>query len=158
MDWQAEFDQLRAEIEAYSPDLAQKPYCVVFSKMDLLGDDPPPPIDAPGAFGVLAISAPGRKGLEQLLKQAPVTSIGDGARYAALQSLRIGKRDAPVEAADVVRVDERPRSLDGRRESLAQVEALQRYRLRTARKDPQQVSSSEVTVYDPARCRVRVGT
>jgi GTP-binding protein len=67
MDWQAELDQLRAEIEAYSTDLAQKPYCVVFTKMDLLGDDPAPPIDAPGAFAVMAISAAGRKGLEQLL-------------------------------------------------------------------------------------------
>jgi GTPase len=67
MDWQGELDQLRAEIEAYSTDLAQKPYCVVFTKMDLLGDDPAPPIDAPGAFDVLAISAAGRKGLEQLL-------------------------------------------------------------------------------------------
>jgi GTP-binding protein len=67
MDWQAELDGLRAEIEAYSTELAQKPYCVVFSKMDLMGDDPPPPIDAPGAFGVYAISAPGRKGLEPLL-------------------------------------------------------------------------------------------
>lgn len=67
MDWQAEFDQLRAEIEAYSADLGQKPYCVVFTKMDLLGDDPPPPIDAPDAFDVIAISAAGRKGLEELL-------------------------------------------------------------------------------------------
>jgi GTPase len=67
MDWQAEFDQLRAEIEAYSTDLAQKPYCVVFTKMDLLGDDPAPPIDAPDAFGAFAISAAGRKGLDQLL-------------------------------------------------------------------------------------------
>ena len=67
MDWQGEFDQLRAEIGAYSEDLAQKPFCVVFSKMDLLGDDPPPPLDAPDAFGVLAISAAGRKGLEQML-------------------------------------------------------------------------------------------
>jgi GTP-binding protein len=69
MDWQAELDQLRAEIEAYSEDLAQKPYCVVFTKMDLLGDDPPPPIDAAGAFAVVAISAAGRKGLEQMLSR-----------------------------------------------------------------------------------------
>jgi len=67
MDWQAELDQLRAEVEAYSEDLAAKPYCVVFSKMDLLGDDPPPPIEAPDSFGTFAISAPGRTGLEQLL-------------------------------------------------------------------------------------------
>jgi GTPase len=67
MDWQAEYDQLRAEIAAYSPELALKPHCVVFSKMDLLGNDPPPPIDAPDAFGVFAISAAGRQGLEPLL-------------------------------------------------------------------------------------------
>jgi GTPase len=67
MDWQAELDGLRAEIKAYSPELAQKPYCVVFSKMDLLGDDPPPPIDAAGAFGIFAISGAGRTGLDQLL-------------------------------------------------------------------------------------------
>jgi GTP-binding protein len=67
MDWQAELDGLRAEVEAYSPELAQKPYCVVFSKMDLLGDEPPPPIDAPGAFGTFAISGAGRTGLDQLL-------------------------------------------------------------------------------------------
>jgi GTPase len=66
MDWQAELDQLRAEIEAYSRDLAAKPYCVVFTKMDLLGDDPPPPIDAGDAFGIFSISAPGRTGLDQL--------------------------------------------------------------------------------------------
>ena len=67
MDWQAELDGLRAEIESYSAELGQKPYCVVFSKMDLLGDDPPPPIDAPGAFGIFAISGAGRTGLDQLL-------------------------------------------------------------------------------------------
>ena len=67
MDWQAEYDQLRAEVGAYSPELAQKPHCVVFSKMDLLGDTEPPPIDAPDAFGVFAISAAARQGLEPLL-------------------------------------------------------------------------------------------
>jgi GTP-binding protein len=67
MDWQSELDGLRSEIEAYSPELAQKPYCVLFSKMDLLGDEPPPPIEAPGAFGTFAISGAGRTGLDQLL-------------------------------------------------------------------------------------------
>ena len=67
MDWQAELDQLRREVEAYSAELARKPYCVVFSKMDLLGDEEPPPIEAPDAFGVFAISAAGREGLEPLL-------------------------------------------------------------------------------------------
>jgi GTP-binding protein len=67
MDWQAELDQLRAEIAAYSQELADKPYCVVFTKMDLWGDDPTPDIEAPGAFGVFAISAAARTGLEPLL-------------------------------------------------------------------------------------------
>ncbi|HTI62200.1 MAG TPA: GTPase ObgE [Gemmatimonadaceae bacterium] len=67
MDWQSEYDQLRREIGAYSSELAQKPHCVVFTKMDLLGNDPPPPIDAPEAFGTFAISAAGRTGLDPLL-------------------------------------------------------------------------------------------
>ena len=62
MDWQAEYDQLRGEIAAYSSELAEKPHCVVFTKMDLLGDDDAPPIEAPDAFGVFAISAAGRDG------------------------------------------------------------------------------------------------
>ena len=48
MDWQAEYDQLRHEIAEYSPDLAAKPHCVVFTKMDLLGEEYAPPIEAPG--------------------------------------------------------------------------------------------------------------
>ena len=67
MDWQAEYDQLRGEVEAYSTELADKPHCVVFTKMDLLGDDTPPPIEAPDAFAVLAISAAAREGLDPLL-------------------------------------------------------------------------------------------
>jgi GTP-binding protein len=66
IDWQAEYDQLRAEIEQYSPELAAKPHCVVFTKMDLLGDDDPPPLDAPDAFGVYPISAAARTGLDEL--------------------------------------------------------------------------------------------
>jgi GTPase len=61
MDWQAEYDQLRQEISAYSPGLGDKPHCVVFTKMDLLGDDTAPPIDAPGAFGLFAVSAAARQ-------------------------------------------------------------------------------------------------
>ena len=66
-DWQAEFDQLRNEIRSYSEALAEKPYCVVFSKLDLLGESYVPEIEAPGAFGKFAISAPGRMGLDDLL-------------------------------------------------------------------------------------------
>jgi GTP-binding protein len=67
LDWQIEYDQLRAEVAAYSAELAERPHCVVFTKMDLLGDDPPPPITAPGAFGIFAISAAARTGLDTLL-------------------------------------------------------------------------------------------
>lgn len=67
MDWQAEYDQLRREIGAYSEELARKPHCVVFTKMDLLGESEPPPIEAPEAFGVSAISSAARSGLQELL-------------------------------------------------------------------------------------------
>jgi GTP-binding protein len=65
-DWQVEYDKLRHEIAQYSAELAQKPHCVVFTKMDLLGDDEPPPIEAKYAFGIYAISAAGRTGLDEL--------------------------------------------------------------------------------------------
>ena len=67
MDWQSEYDQLRREIAAYSEELAAKPHCVVFTKLDLLGEHYVPPIEAAGAFGMWAVSAPGRAGLEALL-------------------------------------------------------------------------------------------
>lgn len=66
MDWQAEYDALRREVAAYSPALAAKPHCVVFTKLDLLGEHYVPPIDAPDAFGTYAISAAGRTGLDDL--------------------------------------------------------------------------------------------
>lgn len=67
MDWQAEYDQLRAEVAAYSEELAAKPHCVVFTKLDLLGELYAPPIIAPDAFGMFAISAANREGLSPLL-------------------------------------------------------------------------------------------
>jgi GTP-binding protein len=66
MDWQAEYDQLRHEISEYSPELAAKPHCVVFTKMDLLGETYAPPIQAPDAFGFFPVSAPAREGLDAL--------------------------------------------------------------------------------------------
>ena len=86
-DWQSEYDQLRNEVEQYSAELAAKPHCVVFTKMDLLGDDEPPPIEAPDAFGVFAISAAARTGLDELtlawwrrlleMKKAAATPVRD---------------------------------------------------------------------------------
>ena len=66
MDWQAEYDQLRHEIAQYSPELAAKPFCVVFTKLDLLGEDYVPEIVATGAFGRFCISAAARTGLDDL--------------------------------------------------------------------------------------------
>ncbi len=66
MDWQAEYDQLRAEIRSYSAALAETPHCVVFTKLDLLGEHYVPEIEAPEAFGLYSISAAGRTGLDEL--------------------------------------------------------------------------------------------
>ena len=67
LDWQAEYDQLRHEVRAYSPELAAKPHYVVFTKLDLLGEDYVPPIETERAAGVFSVSAPGRVGLDALL-------------------------------------------------------------------------------------------
>ncbi len=66
MDWQAEYDQLRHEVAQYSAELAAKPHCVVFTKLDLLGEDYVPELEAPEAFGMFAISAAARTGLDPL--------------------------------------------------------------------------------------------
>jgi GTP-binding protein len=66
LEWQEEYDKLRAEILAYSPELAAKPHCVVFSKLDLWGEQMTPELETQGAFGVYSISAPGRLGLDDL--------------------------------------------------------------------------------------------
>ncbi|HUQ21000.1 MAG TPA: GTPase ObgE [Gemmatimonadaceae bacterium] len=67
MDWQEEYDQLRKEVGAYSPELLGRPHCVVFTKLDLLGEEYIPPIKTDNAFGLFSVSAPGRQGLDQLL-------------------------------------------------------------------------------------------
>jgi GTP-binding protein len=51
LDWQAEYDQLRREVAAYSAELASKPHFVVFTKMDLLGEDYVPEIEATDSLG-----------------------------------------------------------------------------------------------------------
>src|SRR6476620_1103582 len=67
MDWQAEYDQLRHEVAAHSEELAARPHCVVFTKMDLFGEDYIPPIEAPEAFALFAVRAANRTGLDVLL-------------------------------------------------------------------------------------------
>lgn len=89
MDWQAEYDQLRREISEYSRELAGKPHCVVFSKMDLLGETEAPPIEAPDAFGIFTVSSVARDGLRPLVD----------AWWARLLELRKAREraSAPVE-------------------------------------------------------------
>ncbi|HYW50579.1 MAG TPA: GTPase, partial [Gemmatimonadaceae bacterium] len=68
MDWQAEYDQLRTEISTYSAELAALPHLVVFSKLDLMGeDDYVPEIEAPGAFATMSLSAANRTHLDRFL-------------------------------------------------------------------------------------------
>jgi len=67
MDWQVEYDGLRAEVRSYSEELAAKPHCLVFTKMDLWGDDELPSIETAEAFAVFAVSGAARTGLSELL-------------------------------------------------------------------------------------------
>jgi GTP-binding protein len=69
-DVQAEYTRLRAELEAYSEDLAATPFLVGLSKTDVLGpDDPVPELEAPEALGVVAFSSVARTGLQALLER-----------------------------------------------------------------------------------------
>lgn len=68
-DPQEEYRLLRGELRSYSEELADKPHCVVLTKLDLLGPDQAPPrIEAPDAWGVYAISAVSRRGVPELLE------------------------------------------------------------------------------------------
>jgi GTP-binding protein len=68
-DCQSEYDLLREEVRSYSTELAGKPHCVILTKRDLVPDGgADPSIDAPDAWGVFAISAVARRGLESLLE------------------------------------------------------------------------------------------
>jgi GTP-binding protein len=68
-DAQAVLDRLRAELAAYSPELAARPYWIGLSKSDLLpAGSEPPRVAADGALGVHAFSAATRQGLEALIE------------------------------------------------------------------------------------------
>ncbi len=68
LDWQADYDQLRQELTAYSAELAAKPHCMVFTKLDLLGEIMVPPIEAPGTFGSFVVSAVAGTGIPEMLE------------------------------------------------------------------------------------------
>lgn len=64
---QAEYDRIRAELVAYSDDLAATPFIVGVSKSDLVPPEGPlPEVEAPGALAVLSFSSVARQGLEAL--------------------------------------------------------------------------------------------
>ena len=66
-DPQAAYERLRREVRLHSPLLDRKPHMVVLTKRDLLdADSPLPPIDAPDAVTVLAISSASAAGIPAL--------------------------------------------------------------------------------------------
>ena len=67
-DVQVEYQALRSELEAYSPELVVTPHCVMLTKTDLLpADEPLPELAAPDAWGVFGISSVAHRGLDELL-------------------------------------------------------------------------------------------
>jgi len=68
-DAQKELDGLRAELAAYSTDLAALPFLVGLSKVDLLPPDGRlPEVSTEGALGVHAFSSATKKGIDELLE------------------------------------------------------------------------------------------
>jgi GTPase len=65
-DPQAGYRRLRHEVREYGAGLERKPHVVVLSKRDLLPPaDPLPPLEAPDARAVLALSSAARTGLDE---------------------------------------------------------------------------------------------
>ena len=82
-DPQQEYEMLRAELASHAPELVEKPFCVVLTKLDLLPPAAlPPSVASPGAWGRFAISAVSRRGLEELLErlwaQVHAQVVGEG--------------------------------------------------------------------------------
>jgi GNAT superfamily N-acetyltransferase len=68
-DPQRDYDALRAEVRAYSADLAERPHIVVLTKSDLLSPDAEQPrVVAPQAERIVTISAVAQHGLQDLLE------------------------------------------------------------------------------------------
>jgi GTP-binding protein len=65
-DPQAEYDELRREVEAYSPSLHQRPHFVVLSKCDLWPPEEPLPEIEGASLGVHSISSVTGMGVEEL--------------------------------------------------------------------------------------------
>jgi GTP-binding protein len=68
-DPQAEYERLREELAAYSPELIEIPFLVALTKTDTLGPDGAlPTIEAPGTLGMRAVSSATRAGVQELLE------------------------------------------------------------------------------------------
>jgi len=66
-DAQSEYELLKNELAEYSRELAEKPHCIVTSKIDLLPpEEDPPRVSALDAFATYAVSGVARKGLQEL--------------------------------------------------------------------------------------------
>src|SRR5438552_312110 len=66
-DPQAAYERLRQEVGLYSEALTETPHVLLLTKRDLLAPgDPLPPLQAPDAAGVLAVSSVAGSGLEEL--------------------------------------------------------------------------------------------
>jgi len=66
-DPQAAYERLRQEVRLYSEALTETPHVLLLTKRDLLAPgDPLPPLQAPDAAGVLAVSSVAGSGLEEL--------------------------------------------------------------------------------------------
>jgi GTPase len=70
LDPQAEFARLNSELRSYSVELAEKPFCIVFTKADLLPPEwPAPEVAGCAAWGQFLVSAVAHRGLDRLLEQ-----------------------------------------------------------------------------------------
>jgi GTP-binding protein len=77
---QVGYDRLRREVQAYSQELYGKPHLVVLSKRDLLPADATlPPLNAPEAVGIFALSSVSRQGLEEFTNRV-WTLVDEGRR------------------------------------------------------------------------------
>jgi GTPase len=81
---QETYDRLRAELRSYSEELAEKPFCVVFTKADLLPPEwPAPTVDAPEAWGQFSVSSVAQQGLEPVLEALWARARADDAPTGA---------------------------------------------------------------------------
>jgi GTPase len=107
----AAYGKLRQELEAYSPELARRPHCLVLTKTDLLPpDEAPPEVEAPDAWGTFAISSVARHGLETLLEGlwGTVDTVREGEG-----SLLVREREAEVRAREGAEEDGDPVGEEG---------------------------------------------